>query len=239
MATSQRTDIVPAPPPGGRARPDSVPPGAAGATPVHRQDLPMRFPIRHGLRPRRRWWRKFMSPVWAGIAAPALALPLVAMILMDDGPAPSLVEQAILALPIPGDASDPGQSGRVEVAGASGASMPASTTLSLYNNSARAAASRLAQRPEPGNAVPHFAAVSYTLLHPESLAGEDLLIGDVAMVFSTPVPDLSWAIFSAFCRTDATGRATLADLPINPNVPAAIVNFLPASDYGRLCPRLG
>lgn len=202
----------------------------------------MRFPTRHHLRPRRRWWRKFMSPVWAGFAAPALVLPLLAMILMDDGPAPSMVEQAMSALPIPGDASDPeqpGRQGRIVVAGASGAAMPSNTMSSLYNNSARADATRIAQRSEPRATGPDVTSISYALLHPRSLAGEDLLIGDFALVLSTPVPDMSWAIFGAFCRSDATERANLADLRINPNVPAAIMNFLPASDYGRLCPRLG
>lgn len=216
--------------------------GSNDAAPGARPGLPMRFPIRHAVRRRKRWWRRFMSPVWLALAAPALVLPLLVMILMEDPAMPSMVEQAISSLPIPGDASDsdqPGRTGRVEVMGASGAAMPSTVAASLYNNSARAAAARLAQRSEPRDAVPDINTLSYALLHPRSLRGEDLLIGDLTLMTSTPGPDLGWAIFNAYCQSAPTEGVSLQELPIDQKVVSAIVNFVPVSEYARLCPRLG
>jgi hypothetical protein len=250
VVVPNRSQLVPVPPQRRDTRRDDPRADGAGgddggagglAGTAARQGLPMRFPIRHSLPRRRRWWRKFMSPVWLVLAAPALVLPLLVMILMDDGPAPSMVEQAITALPIPGDASDPeqGRTGRVAVMGASGGALPASMSARLYSNSARADAARLAQRPEPRNEVVPFPITAYGLLHPRSLAGEDMMVGDFILLIRTPVPDLSWAIFAAYCSSDGSARGSLADLPINPALPAAIVNFLTPADYGKLCPRLG
>jgi len=209
-----------------------------------RQGLPMRYPIRHGMRRRKRWWRQFMSPVWLALAAPALLLPLGAIFLFEDEAAPSMVEQAISALPIPGDASEPGRGANAgRVASFGQGAMPSTVSATLYSTSARADAARLAQRSEPRDAVPDITTTSYALLHPRSLADEDLLIGDYAMLVSLPgAPDFSWAIFQSFCQApvnEGDRKVTLAQLPINPQVPAAIVNFLPANEYSKLCPRLG
>ena len=46
-----------------------------------------------------------MSPVWLVLAAPALLLPFGVVFLFEDEAMPSLVEQAVSSLPIPGEAS--------------------------------------------------------------------------------------------------------------------------------------
>lgn len=204
------------------------------------------FPERRTLRRRKRWWRKFMSPVWLLIAAPALALPLAAVVLFEEEPAPSGVEQAIAALPIPGDGSVPGRESnapRIAALGAPGTQLPSTVSASLYSNSARFSAERLDRRTDPRDAVPDVASISFALLHPRSMADEDMLVGDLALMLSTPAgPDFSWAILNAFCETQPMAgqrAAVLQDLPINPSVPASIMNFLPASDHPKICPRLG
>jgi hypothetical protein len=240
MLSQSRALIVPP-----RTRDAGAAPAAGDPAGAARQDLPMRYPIRHGMRRRKRWWRTFMSPVWLALAAPALLLPLGVIFLFEDDAAPSMVEQAISALPIPGDASEPGQgadAARVAALGR-GPAVPSTVSATLYSTSARADAARLARRSEPRDAVPDIATTSYALLHPRSLADEDLLIGEYAMLVSMPgVPDFSWAIFQSYCqapRNAGERKVTLAQLPINREVPAAIVNFLPASEHSKLCPRLG
>ncbi len=190
-----------------------------------------------------------MSPIWLLLGAPALLLPLGILVLIDDDVPVSVVEQAISALPIPGNASDPdaardsGGSSRVAALGTDTARMPASTSLTLYNNSARAEAARLGQRddsPKP-RAVVDLAAITYALLHPRYLAREDMLIGDYTLMMTTPLgSSLGLSLYREFCTARLDGAvSTKIDLSENSNILVALTEFIPASGQVSFCPQTG
>ena len=203
-----------------------------------RPSLPGPYPFRR----RRRWWRKFASPRWVMIAAPVLALPVLAMVLFDQPPGPSDIEQAVGALPIAGAA---GGHGRFAPLGAEAREVPTTTSASIYANSAVAAAVVMHQRddnPADRAAMPFdFITATYAALHPARRAREDLLVGQYALLRMPLMPDLSLSLLFQYCSSgpDDPGYGTPLDrLPINPNVVAALTSFIPAGDMARYCPRL-
>ena len=190
-----------------------------------------------------------MSPILLLLGAPALLLPLGILILADDEAPVSVIEQAISALPIPGDASDSdtardgGGTSRSAALGTNTARMPVSTSLALYNNSARAEAARLGQRddsPKP-QAVVDLAATLYALLHPRELAREDLLVGHYTLLMTTPLgSSLGLSLYREFCaaRLDNT-LSTKIELSEDSNILVALTQFIPASGQVSFCPQTG
>lgn len=185
----------------------------------------------------------FASPLWLLAAAPALLLPILAMILFDHESGPSAIEQAIATLPLPGDATGDGTA--PNLFGANARQVPPNIGAQLYANSARAAAA--ANRPERRDDGPHLrdialdpAAEAYAALHPRHLAGEDLLVGDLALLTQSMAPDLSGQILAEFCtaRPDDPGYMTkLTDLPLSQDILISLTAFAPGANIAAFCKR--
>jgi|GEM_PF-4761969 len=197
---------------------------------------------------RKRWWRKFLSPWWLLLGAPLLLIPVLLMVFEGDG-AQSPVELAIAALPIAGDASDGGNdttNARIAPLGST-ARLPPSTSLSLYNNSARAEAARMSQRDAAANsgrdAGTDFDEIEYKLMHPKLGGKEDFLVGDFKNLFTMPTAaNLSWVLFHEFCTAkpdDPYFGVGTDKLPIDPIIVKALLDFVPSNDQVSYCPRLG
>ena len=194
---------------------------------------------------RKQWWRRFLSPAWLLLAAPILAIPVLLMLLEGEG-SQSPVELAIAALPIAGDAGSDESGTRLAPLGST-AKLPPSTSLSLYNNSARAAAARMTQSDgainsgrDPGT---DFNETEFSLLHPKFRGNEDFLVGDFKYVFSMPTAaNLSWVLFHEFCTATPDDRffgVGTDKLPIDPAIVKALLDFVPSNDQVSYGPRLG
>ncbi len=186
----------------------------------------------------------FASPRWLLLGAPALALPVLVMLLHDPDSGPTSIEQAIAALPLPGDAviadGSPNQ-----VFGPAAGKLPPSLALRLYANSARAVSERPERRddgPDQRDILTDFEAEAYAALHPRSLAGEDLLVGDYALLTQSLAPDLSYALLAEFCsaRPEDPGYLTkLSDLPLSSGMLTSLSTFIPGTALGTFCKRFG
>ena len=196
-------------------------------------------------RRRKRWWRKFASPRWLLIAAPALLLPLLAVALFEDDEQPTPIEQALSALPLPGDAVLPKGGKRFSLLGNTTRGVTPSATLQIYNNSARAEAERIDQRATVGAGdqdIVDFDSATYAALHPRSLAGEDLMVGDLALLTQSFTPDLSYIYFLEFCNAtpdDRTYTTKLSDLPLSSGILNALSTLQPGSGLSSYCKRVG
>jgi hypothetical protein len=198
---------------------------------------------------RKRWWRKFMSPQWLLAAAPALLLPVFAMLILDEPTPPSAIEQAVAALPLPG-AVVSSRGGRVAMFGNSAGNVPPSASLQIYANSAPASIERMtgervlqqqAQYAQSDKLV-DFDNVTYAALHPRSLASEDLLAGDYALLTQSPTPDMSFIYFLEFCNAtpdDSTYYTKLSDLPLSSGVLMALNSTAASSGLANFCKRVG
>ena len=200
----------------------------------------------HHVHRRKRWWRQFASPIWLLLGAPALLLPLGIAALMDEDAPISMVEQAISALPIPGnaaDGADTDRTSRITALGTNTARMPAAMSTTLYRTSARAEAERLGQRDDaPVRArMVDIAALTHELLHPPRLAREDLLVGAYALLVSTPMgSSFGMSLYRDICAApseDATYGASL-EIPADSGMVVALSDFIPVSSQVSFCPQV-
>jgi hypothetical protein len=81
------------------------------------------------------------------------------------------------------------------------------------------------------------------VLHPRSLSKEDLLIGSLTMVYSSPMNlDLSLKLFTEFCNASPNDRfyqVSLAALPIDPSLRQSFERYATlAAGGGPFCTRL-
>jgi hypothetical protein len=182
------------------------------------------------------WWRTFASPKMLLLAAPAMVLPLVIVILSNNPTAPSPVEEAIQQLPVAGGPSttaSPNGNGR--------AGLPESVSVKLYADSARpdATPQSIAIVDETKTDID---SAQYAVLHPLSMAREDLMIGQLALVFTSPLDaELSGRIFQEFCNAkpgDPFYNVSLNDLPIDGPLRDALVRWSSGSSSASVCPRL-
>ncbi len=201
------------------------------------------------IRPTRRrrktqWWKSFASPRLMLLAAPILLGPIAALIMFEDEVALSPIDLAIVSLPTAGDAAGGGSS--TALLGSAASKLPNNVSLPLFANSARAAATRLARSDAgvaAGDADLDFASAEFAMLHPRTLAKEDLLIGSLAMVYSTPMNmDLSLKLFEEFCNAspeDPFYHVSMTALPIDPNLRLALERYsTTATKGGPFCARL-
>ncbi len=189
------------------------------------------------------------SPRTALWAAPALLLPLLAIGISGQDRAPSPIEQTIQALPVPVDA----EGGTAALAdgdtplGAAGTRLPTSVTMPIYNNSAQALAARLfltapVMADEARHTQEEMRTSEYELLHPKTRVMDDLLVGQVNTLLTSPVaPDISAKIFQEFCHAqpgDAFYGMELKNLPIDRDLLASLVNLAKMTSDTGFCPRL-
>ena len=198
---------------------------------------------------RRRLWKALASPRTALWAAPALLLPLLAIGIGGQERAPSPIEQTIEALPIP---VDPGSGAQAPAdgstpMGAAGTRLPTSVTMPIYNNSAQALAARLflttpVLPEEAKHTQEQMRTSEYELLHPRQRVMDDLLVGQVNALLTSPVaPDLSAKIFQEFCNAqpgDPYYSMDLKNLPIDRDLLSALVNLAKMTSDTGFCPRL-
>jgi hypothetical protein len=182
-------------------------------------------------------------------AAPALLLPLLAIGITGQERAPSPIEQTIQALPVPVDA-EAGTEALPEGAtpmGAAGTRLPTSVTMPIYNNSAQALAARLSLTTpvlpaEAAHTQEQLRTSEYELLHPRERMMDDLLVGQVNALLTSPVgPDISGKIFQEFCNAqpgDPYYGMDVKNLPIDRDLLSALVSLAKMTSDTAFCPRL-
>ena len=172
------------------------------------------------------------SPKLLLIAAPALVIPLLALLLFDAGlnqaPQLSPLEAAVMVLPMSGGQANPGSDpvaspfGRVDLRQASAAGMP------LFTNSARAAAARL--QAQDANIAPHrsdtdASITEFSLMHPRS-SKEDFLVGHLSLAYITPVDGgMVSNVLQDFCNAqpgDAFYKTDISKTPLPASMRSAL-----------------
>ena len=170
------------------------------------------------------------------LASPAFVLPLVILILADNPtPTVSPVDQAIEALPVAG-----GNGARLTTK----ASLPDVVGLKLYAQSARPDAA-FQSVAIPNEAKVGIDSAQYEALHPLSKAGEDFMVGQLELVFTSPLDsELSNRIFKEFCNAqpgDPFYNVGVAQLPISGALKDSLVRWTRgagATAAATVCPRL-
>jgi hypothetical protein len=180
--------------------------------------------------------------------APALALPFLALLLIgEDGP-PSPIEQTVAALPLPGGQPVPAgpRASGASPFGAAAAASP-EVTMPIYNNSAIVLTSQMRvmnadRSDQPAAPLERLDRIDYAELHPADRAKDDLLVGNVDRLSTTPLPrDLSIKIFFEYCTAqpgDPTYTQDALSLPIEHDLLAALEQLSRLSPGSILCPRL-
>ena len=172
------------------------------------------------------------------LAAPLMVLPVVVVILSDSAPAPSLIEQAIDQLPIAGG----GPAGATRNANA-GTGLPLGASLTLYAGSARADSTPASISTDSETKI-DIDSAQYNIMHPASMAREDLMIGQLELVFTSPMDTaVSGRIFREFCDAkpgDPYYNVGLERLPINGVLKDALVRWRmgSSSSSASFCPHL-
>lgn len=182
----------------------------------------------------------FASPKPMLVGAPLLLLPILVVFLMQNAPTPSPIELAIAQLPIAGGSSGGGgNAAPSSPLGDDGGALPASVSLPLYANSARPDATPESLH-DDDEADRNIEITQYTVLHPQSLEQQDLLIGQVALLYETPFnEDLSNKLLQEYCTakpSDPFYNVSLLYLPIDPVLRDALVRLGGADSAS--CPRL-
>jgi hypothetical protein len=198
---------------------------------------------------RRRLWKALASPRTALWAAPALLLPLLAIGLIDDERSASPIEQTIEALPVPVDqeaGTQPLSPGATPL-GAAGTRLPTSVTMPIYNNSAQALAARMALTnvvvsDESQRTQDEMRTSEYDILHPRERMMDDLLVGQVNTLLTSPVaPDISVKIFQEYCNArpgDPYYGVDVTALPIDRDLLSALVQLARLTPDTGFCPRV-
>ena len=182
-------------------------------------------------------------------AAPALLLPLLAMGLVNNERSFSPIEQTIGALPVPVDAQSgtqplpPGAS----PLGAAGTGLPTSVTMPIYNNSAQALAARMSLTypmltEDRAPSQDEMKSSEYAQLHPRSRMMDDLLVGQVNDLLTSPVsPDISVRIFQEYCNAqpgDPYYAIDIKSLPIDRDLLASLVELASLAPDSGFCPHI-
>ena len=196
---------------------------------------------------RRRLWKALASPRTAMWAAPALLLPLLAIAMTGQDRAPSPIEQTIEALPVPVASGDEALPSGATSMGAAGTGLPTAVTMPMYNNSAQAMAARLSLTmpvlpAEAAHTQEEMRTTEYQLLHPKQRMMDDLLVGQVNALLTSPVaPDISAKIFQEFCNAqpgDPFYSMDVKNLPIDRDMLSALVQLAKMTSDTSFCPRL-
>ena len=183
----------------------------------------------------------FLSPLWLIIGAPALLLPILALTLWNDEPPPSMVEQAIGALPMPGNDN----AGAAAPMGRQARNLPPDVSLSLYANSARADAMRQSKTAgsDGQDEGSDYFSREFNLLHPATLAREDLLVSDLSLLYSTPLNvDLGVVIFQEYCSArpgDPFYGVDINTLPLSLGLRTAIARAMASNSGVAVCGQFG
>jgi hypothetical protein len=189
------------------------------------------------------------SPRTALWAAPALLLPLFAIALTGQDRAPSPIEQTIESLPVPVDSEAGTQAlppGATPL-GAAGTRLPTSVTMPIYNNSAQALAARMfLTAPVVPNEInrtqEQIKTSEYEAVHPQQRMMDDLLVGQVNGLLTSPVaPDISAKIFQEYCNAkpgDPYYGVSLESLPIDRDLLASLVQLAKMTSDSGFCPHL-
>jgi hypothetical protein len=197
---------------------------------------------------RRRLAKRLASPRTVLWAAPALALPFLALVLIGEDRSPSPIEQTVNSLPAP---AGPSASGDVLASRASpfgaGGRPGVSETVPLYNDSALALAARLRSMGASGSNAPdalleQLQRLNYAELHPLGGFKDDLLVGPVNGLPATPLSvDLSFKIFMEFCAARPGDPSSSVDVLVSPAERqrlGATEQLAEPSPGGAPCPRL-
>ena len=185
----------------------------------------------------------FASPWWLVGVAPVMILPVLMMVFYDPAEGPSLIDQAVEALPLPGDAGT--EEGGAKLFGAKAGQVPPTVALRLYANSARVAVERPERRddgPDLKDMVLDYEAASYAVLHPRGLAAEDLLAGDFGLLTRAMSPDLSFNLLAEYCAAvpeDPYYTVKLSELPLSQGMLLSLGTLGPGSSLAGFCKRLG
>jgi hypothetical protein len=207
-------------------------------------------PAINGLRRRRRrkqWWKAFASPKLMVIAIPALLCPIgAAMVLRSQDVALTPVEQTIDTLPSAGNAA-PADDGGADASplGAGTQRLSPSAAMPLFAASARATSAMLALRDSAQAARPtdhDYTVTEFSLLHPDELARDNMLIGDLGLVYNNPTgTDLSARIFQAYCAArpgDPFYAVNIDTLPITPALKQAAMAWQEIPGATGRCPHV-
>ncbi len=202
-------------------------------------------PAYHGHRRRRRkqWWKEFTSPVLMVIAVPALIFPIATAIVLRGTDTPlTPVELTINGLPTAAPTEGFAETDASPL-GAGDARLSLGAALPLYAASARPTAARLAARDSEraaSGADRTFALTEFALLHPQARDRDNMLIGDLPLVYDNPATlDLSARIFQEYCTArpgDPYYTLSITALPINPALKAAVIQWEATPGVTSRCP---
>lgn len=214
-------------------------------------------PAARGFRRRRRnqWWKAFASPKLMVFAIPALIFPLgTAVVLNSRDAALTPVEQAIGALPQaagmagarPGAPDAGGEAGGdVSPLGSGAARLTSAVAMPLLAASAGSLATQSAMRNSERSARGtdrDYALTEFSLLHPDERARDNLVIGDLALVYSNPADaGLTAKIFQAFCTAqpgDPYYTLGIAALPISQTLKQMVIKWETTPGTSGRCPQV-
>ena len=129
--------------------------------------------------------------------------------------------------------------------GAGSQQLSAAAAMKLLAASARATSAMLAQRDSERAARPtdrDYAVTQFSLLHPDELARDNMLIGDLSLVYSNPTgTDLSARIYQAYCTAmpgDPFYAVSITALPITPALQQAALAWEEIPGATGRCPRV-
>ncbi len=117
--------------------------------------------------------------------------------------------------------------------------------MPLLAASARATSAMVALRDSERAAQPtdrDYAITQFSLLHPDELARDNMLIGDLSLMYSNPTgTDLSMRIFQAYCAAqpgDPFYAVRITALPITPALQQAATAWEAIPGAVGRCPRV-
>jgi hypothetical protein len=181
------------------------------------------------------------------IAVPALLCPIGAAIVLRSPDVPlTPVEQAIDTLPSAANAV-PADDGVVDASplGSGTQRLSPSAAMPLLAASARATSATLALRDSERATQPtdrDYAVTQFSLLHPDELARDNMVIGDLSLMYSNPTgTDLSMRIFQAYCTAqpgDPFYAVRITALPITPALQQAAMAWQAIPGAVGRCPRV-
>lgn len=198
---------------------------------------------------RSRWRRiakKLARPQTVLWAAPALLLPFLAMVLINEDIGTSPIEQTVASLPVPVDQSASADTLADASPFGSGASPGTSVTMPIYNKSALVLSAQMqamnaSRSYEPSQPVEMLERLDYAQLHPTERVQDDLLVGEINGLLTMPLSaDLSVKIFREYCAAkpgDPFYTVDVNSLPIDKELLASLQQLTRLAPNSGLCPR--